>query len=463
MIAECRSSGMTVKSWCKANGICEQSYYRNLQIKVNKDMDKRKIGKWIFGFIVAVGLIFIFKKCTLCNIWNHIVEWNIKISREKIVCLFGIYLIEIFMFLILEDSLVLKFFGDASLFLDNKSKYLLQKEEVGLAIYCIRIKYGISKLMYLLGAGWSKPSFLFKDKIVWNSIKRPTIKEFFLEVTFSLVKLPALIAICLTGISLNWFGINDIQNGMKTLYSYRLNFWNAVQNVSPLTTVALLASIWYFISFEGNIKRAVARANYRKMEEIIEKQRKLTEIIEKVLYLASENLQYVIKCQELIIDLAIYRKFFDYKDYKSMSRTALNVENYCFQDIPELVDVVEMLKELNSSGNRGALLVFSSYKYEFLTLMGQSYFLSLEKLNKIFFTKESIAVLFNEDESRKSKYSEQEICKIREDYSNGLQDVIIEGLELLYIFYRYYNKMNKLLNFRTDKVGRTLRMFTGKE
>ena len=27
-ISECRNSGMTVKTWCAENGICEQTYYR---------------------------------------------------------------------------------------------------------------------------------------------------------------------------------------------------------------------------------------------------------------------------------------------------------------------------------------------------------------------------------------------------------------------------------------------------
>ena len=31
LIKECQSSKMTVSSWCKANGICEQTYYRNLK------------------------------------------------------------------------------------------------------------------------------------------------------------------------------------------------------------------------------------------------------------------------------------------------------------------------------------------------------------------------------------------------------------------------------------------------
>lgn len=31
LIKECQSSGMTVTAWCKVNGICEQTYYRNLK------------------------------------------------------------------------------------------------------------------------------------------------------------------------------------------------------------------------------------------------------------------------------------------------------------------------------------------------------------------------------------------------------------------------------------------------
>ncbi len=31
LIKECQSSGMSIAAWCKANDICEQTYYRNLK------------------------------------------------------------------------------------------------------------------------------------------------------------------------------------------------------------------------------------------------------------------------------------------------------------------------------------------------------------------------------------------------------------------------------------------------
>ena len=31
IITKCRSSGMTTTAWCKANNICEQTYYKHLK------------------------------------------------------------------------------------------------------------------------------------------------------------------------------------------------------------------------------------------------------------------------------------------------------------------------------------------------------------------------------------------------------------------------------------------------
>lgn len=37
LIKECQSSGMTVTAWCSLNGICEQTYYRNLK-KIREEL-----------------------------------------------------------------------------------------------------------------------------------------------------------------------------------------------------------------------------------------------------------------------------------------------------------------------------------------------------------------------------------------------------------------------------------------
>ena len=40
LIAECMASGMTVTSWCKANGIVEQTYYKNLKKLRELELEK---------------------------------------------------------------------------------------------------------------------------------------------------------------------------------------------------------------------------------------------------------------------------------------------------------------------------------------------------------------------------------------------------------------------------------------
>lgn len=40
VITECRSSGMPIKKWCKANGVCEQTYYRKLKLLRQKEIEK---------------------------------------------------------------------------------------------------------------------------------------------------------------------------------------------------------------------------------------------------------------------------------------------------------------------------------------------------------------------------------------------------------------------------------------
>lgn len=61
------------------------------------------------------------------------------------------------------------------------------------------------------------------------------------------------------------------------------------------------------------------------------------------------------------------------------------------------------------------------------------------------------------------EYSKEGIHKMRENYLDWIPGRIVDSLELLYKFCRYYDEMNRLLNFRSDKVGRALRIFTGKE
>lgn len=432
-------------------------------MNVRKVMDKRKIGKYFLILIVLVVAFFVFRSYSLRDICYDIIEFNLEMSQEKFIWLFLIYWGEIFTILISWVLLVDIISVEVNLLLDRLSEYLLKTEKMRLAILCIRVNYGFSKLMYFLRLGWWIYGSSEDDKIVWNSIRRPPIKDIFLGVFFSLIKLPALIAIFLSAISLTYFELNDIQEIVKNLGSFKFDFWEDIKLLAPLTVAVLIVFIGYFISFRGNIRRAIAQANRKKMEDIIQKQRDLVEVIGGSLYSIASNLQYAIKCQDLVADLWIHSRFPDYEDDKCRLRRDTSVESYYFKDIPELKIISQSFDELNTNGNWSASRAFSSYKYEFLTLVSRNSSLNSEKLNEIFFTKEGIKTYINDDKYPMIEVSKEEIEKMRKNYLKWIPRRIVESLKLLYKFCRYYDEMNKLLNFKTDKVGRTLRMFTGKE
>lgn len=383
--------------------------------------------------------------------------------NESSIELFFIYWLEIGIVLALWDFLMYKIHIHISLILDEKAEYLLQTNRVRLTIWCIRLNYGMGKVIFFLRLGWLKSGFSGDNNIVWSNISRPTIKNTFLSICVSLIKLPALVALFFTAISLEWFEITDILDTLNTLWNLEFDFWRLAENLSPLITVILVVFIWYFISFKGIIRRTIAQANRKKMEDIIQLHRILTETIEMSLYSIASNIEYVIEHKEPVVDLWIYSKFPEYKNEKCILQRDMNLESFRFKDIPELKDIVDIFGEFNSNGNSGVSRTFASYKYEFLIFMSKMSYFSLQGLNEKLFTKQGMKSMIADDRYPCVEYSKEEIDKIRSDYLKNMPGRLVESLELLYTFCRYYDEMSKLLNIRSDKVGRVLRLLTGKE
>lgn len=425
-------------------------------------MDKRKICKWILLFVASISVIFIANTIVRIDVFHAIMKWNLEVSHENSIELFFIYWLEIGIVLALWDLLMYEIYIHISLILDGKAEYLLQTNRVRLTIWCVRLKYGLSKVMLFLRLGWWKSGSL-NNNIIWNNITRPTIKNTFLGICVSMIKLPALVALFLTAISLEWFEVRDILDTLNAFWDLEFDFWGLAKNLSPLITVILVVFIWYFISFKGIIRRTIAQANRKKMEDIIQQHRILTETIGMSLYSIASNIEYVINCKELVVDLWIHSKFLDYKNEKCMLQRDLNLESFCFKDIPELKNIVDIFGEFNSNGNSGVSRTFASYKYEFLTLMSKMSYFSLQRLNEKLFTKQGMKSMIANDRYPCVEYSKEEIDEIRSNYLEYVPRRIVESLELLYTFCRYYDEMSKLLNIRSDKVGRALRLLTGKE
>lgn len=426
-------------------------------------MNKKKIGRYFWVFIILAVLFLFFRVSTLEGIASNIVDFNLKITEENGVGLFFAYWGEILVILIVWDWLALKSNVNISCLLGRISADLLKQNKIRLSILCIRLNFGIRKLIFMLRLGWVRYDFGDNDNIVWNSISRPPIKDVILEILFTITRLPTLIAMFLTAFSLKYFEYNDIRNIVMSFGNFEFDFWDAIKLLSPLTFVVLIVSLGYFISFKGCLRRTIAIANRKKIEDIIQVQRDLVGAIGCSFNSISSNIQYVINCQDLVADLWIHSKYPEYNIKKHSLIREYDIESYCFRDIPELECISQKLDELNSNGNWKATMTFSSYKYEMLTFLAKSNRLDLKKLNEAFFTIKGMKTLINNDRYPVIDITNEEIDKMRLNYLYNLPSKIVDSLELLYMLQRYYDEINKLLDFRSDKVGRALRMLTGKE
>ncbi|MFV0363378.1 MAG: hypothetical protein ACK5LL_09880 [Suipraeoptans sp.] len=426
-------------------------------------MNKRKIGK---SLLFIIGLVLIYwgaKTYAVKDIWENVVEFNLEMSQKKWYWLFLVYWIEILFILMICDLILYMFSVWMSVRLDNIARSLLKKEQIRLSIFLIRLNYAIEKWSFYLQPSWWGVGGSYHRKVVWNSINRSTVKDIVLGVFFSLIRLPGWITLFITALSLKWIKLDDLQSSWQDFVTQKFDFWERIKLLSPLTIVILIVFIGYFVSFKGSIRRTIAQTNRKKMEDVIQEHRELVEVIGDSIYLIAPNLEYVIKCQELVADLWISAKFPEYRDKTMMWNGELNVENFCFVEIPELETISQRFDKLYSNGNSGAARAFSGYRYEILTLMGEGIFLDSGKLNEKFFTKKGMEKMCSKKETYRREYSKEEIKEKRDNYLEFIPYSILDGLKLLYKFCRYYDEMNKLLNFKSDKVGRALRMFTGKE
>lgn len=385
---------------------------------------------------------------------------NSLISQENFIGLFFLFLIIITVLLLLWDLVIKIFSIEGSNLLKKLAIHQLKKKRIGFSIFCVRLNYGFSKLMYFLRLGWIRMGS--DHDIVWKSINRPPIKDTVFKICFSLIRLRSLIALLLVAISLEWIQLSNVPNQIDNFFRLEFDFAWFMKILPSLAIIVLLACIGYFISLKGNIRRSVAQANRKKMEDVIQKQKDLNEVIGDCIYPIASNLKYVIDCQDLVAELWTYNKV-EVEDKRLDLSRKRNVDYYCFKDIPELEYISEKIYELNSIENRSAFRAFASHKYEFISFWASTYALDKGKLNKIFFTKEGIKTQITSDKRPMIKDSDIENNESIERYLEWIPGGIIDSVELLYKFSRYNDEINRMLNFKSDKVGRILRMFTGKE
>ncbi|TKI58685.1 hypothetical protein E8L90_26625 [Brevibacillus antibioticus] len=439
--------------------------------------NKSLIIEWIFFLATIIGLFWLYKSRTLFEIgrsietWNHQWEWSTRWYG-----LLAIYWIEIVLLAFVWDLLWYRLHIQVRTFYNKFSHLWIKKK--WLLIRLIRFKYGFAKLRHYMRiafyfGGSSKNRAEMIDYVV-----SPTPLDLF-KIMFSFILGKAsILAGILTLLTFNNSMFSTIQNTVFNIWNQRVNFiWDNFTKLSALVVLVLIIFLWYFISRQGIVRRAVAQANRKKLEEVILLHRKLSHYAIEIILKGSENLEYAIDCYDMLVDYWTYKRFPDtskvgYSEHLWYRWSYQESEYFQFKDIAEIEQFTEEIENINSPDNKEISRWFSRYKYELNIASVKFLFSRIEKLDRLLFTKNGFEELVKVPEKYSNAFDtdvpEQNNSKIiqeeREFFKKYmLEESIIEGFELIFTLYRYFVVLENMLHIESDKIGRGIRTFTGKE
>lgn len=390
--------------------------------------------------------------------FNSSMQWS-----EKRVGLYVIYLIEIFMIAILWDFMLSRLFNVVySIYTELTERFIRKK---WILIKLIRFYYGFQKIYYHLRLGIIQSSIRSKPKLIDN-LTAPIFTDW-LKFFFNLFKSTySILAVVLTLLTFNYSiiygGIESIKDQLGNLF-YLL--WSNSSKLSAVVVFVLLIFLLYFVSSYGVTRRAIAQANKKKLEDVIQLFRELEKPVLEIILKGSENLQYALNCYDSIYESWTLKKYKTLENQKwPVSLRRIDFDDFLFDDITELEDLIKILEAINKSENRMFGIWFTNYKFELRRFINITRVNELEYYERILFTKKGFNKMSNINPNQQVMKIDEK--RLSEEYAFNrfkLTKNIVYGLELLYAFYRYIEVSNKILHMDSDKVGRVIRLFTGKE
>ncbi|WP_368298264.1 hypothetical protein [Cytobacillus firmus] len=418
---------------------------------------------WVFVIHSPIEIASIIKG------FNSSLQWS-----KKLAGLYAIYLIELFI-ITLFWSLVLSSLNKVvnSIYTELTVRFIRKKR---MLIKLIRFYYGFNKIYHYLRMGTIRTGNYWGDNNLFHYLTAPTlterIKNFSLFPFLFFKSIGSILAAALTIFTLYYsYILVGIEKINQQWYNLFFSFWdNVFPKLSALVVFILIIFLWYFVSSYGVRRRAIAQANKKKLEDVVQLFRELEKPVLDIVVKGSENLEYALNCYDSIYEFWTLKKFntlpTEYQKLFTSLRIDDHDDDYLFSDITALNDLITILEVMNDSENRMFALWFANYRFElreFRSITSISVN-KLEHYERLLFTKKGFDKMPNVKYYQHfMKIDEESIRKELASNRERLHMNIIEGLELIYAFYRYIEAIHKILHMDSDKIGRVIRQFTGKE
>ena len=271
----------------------------------------------------------------------------------------------------------------------------------------------------------------------------------FLSACFSLRILKVDFAYYLHKLKEFLIGILQIKVNVSDIFS-RLPALVALMTILPIVF------FFYFYSQKRDVRKIIDKENSKYFEEVVLLYEKLLIWIDNHIYELSENFNYVIECQDSIVEIFLKKEV---PNYISLAEQQYyipgDIETFRFVEITDLTEFREIMCKLSSDRLRKYTGIFSVKRFDIWYL----YFFDFpllneeEKIEKSFYTKKGMGSKLDNRVTSSCDFTQEQIEKTRREELSRLSWSIYDELELLYRFKRVSDSLRKYLySSRTERL-----------
>lgn len=410
--------------------------------------------KKMFKFTINIFLVVVFLFLGIRSLKVEIVNFNSDPSSIKFFNLCFIFFLCIIFIIVVYYFTVREVKFWAVYKIESLCKFLIKENRIRLALFMVRMQYNILKIFSFLKLRWPY-YYSINSNQIWKGIAKLTSFQKFI-IIIRIFSLPIMFSIILTLftldiINMEWLRICCVYlaESLKQLFTITINFKNIfswLPSIATLLSILPILFFFYFYSQKREFRKIINKNKKKRIETVVNKHYELSNLISSSIYKISENLNYVINCRFLLVDLILNKKI---KNIYELSErniyTNRSIEEFDLNEIPELEKISEIIKELTSLELDDFTWSFYKKRYEMRSLYFEFYtYRDSEKLNRLFLTKQGIETILSNISS--VKLSKEKLIKSRNDETDIFTYNIYEALTMLYTLKRYNDYLNRYLN-----------------
>ena len=395
---------------------------------------------------------------------NLVVSTNLEVSQGNLFALTIIFWLEILFILVTYDLVIIELHSRVSYCLRKLGQWAIRTNKVSISLYTIRLNYYLLRLSRLLRVGWVTDSS-DENNSVWIGISKLSLTQLSLNIFRLIISTPMFLAFLSACFSLRIlkvdfaYYLHKLQEFLRGILQIKVDIGDIFSRLPALVALMTILPIlffFYFYSQKRDVRKIVDKENSKYFEEVVLLYEKLLIWIDNHIYELSENFNYVIKCQDSIVEIFLKKEVPNYislagKQYYIPGE----IETFRFVEVTDLTEFREIMSKLSSDRLRKYTRIFSVKRFDIWYL----YFFDFpllneeEEIERSLYTKKGMSYKLDNRHTFPYDFTQEQIEKRRKEEQSLLSWSIYDKLELLYRFKRVSDSLRKYLySSRTERL-----------